>query len=370
MSDEALSQALVRLAKQEVAKEIAPDLARAVRASGKQKAPGWWRDPEAGRAHVALVQALFAARRISAQEYVFLAAAFADRMHEGRILGKFYPELERIGHDMDAIRVRHGLAEEQYWRAGEGPQEYEDRDIEWRMAYDKRFIEVLRECSFDDVARLAEGDSREFERLRERGRRRLHHKGEINLVTMDIVVRYEIEAQRSASVQAYTAAITLLGAAVEGLLLLRCLRAKQKARKFASTLPKGGRPSKVEDPSRWTFNQLIETCLAAGWLPEVPMEMGPLQPEGLAHILRKLRNFVHPGKVATERPWIEADEHEYNDAVAIHSALKATLSARRSKRRLHDMAQMPEVSDAVANALEPVVKSWLMTVDLTPNAPG
>jgi hypothetical protein len=96
------------------------------------------------------------------------------------------------------------------------------------------------------------------------------HKDELALVLKDVIVRYEEDARRAASARSYSAAITLLGAGMEGVLLLRCLRSKKKALGVATALPKRRRPRFTDDPRTWSFQTLIDVCLAAGWLPIQP----------------------------------------------------------------------------------------------------
>ena len=81
-----------------------------------------------------------------------------------------------------------------------------------------------------------------------------------------------------------------------------------------------------------TFETLIEVCLEAGWLPPVETSVARYDTAGLAHLLRLMRNHVHPGRHAREKPWSETDEREYQDADAIYVVLPSTLGkVRRSK---------------------------------------
>jgi hypothetical protein len=145
----------------------------------------------------------------------------------------------------------------------------------------------------------------------------------------DVVLRYEQDARRAASAKAYSAAVTSLGAGVEGLLLLRCLRSKAKAARVAERLPKRLRPRFTDDPTTWTFESLIEVSLRAEWLLPVETSVAQYSSVGLAHLLRRMRNHVHPGKQARERPWCETDERDYQDADAIYVVLLFTLARIR-----------------------------------------
>jgi hypothetical protein len=190
---------------------------------------------------------------------------------------------------------------------------------------DRHFLETLREFGLNDLADLRERNPEEYERLWERGRRSVFHQDELILALRDIVVRYEEDAKRAASASAYSAAVTLLGAGVEGLLLLRCLRSKNKAGRTARELPRRYRPRYPDDPTTWNFDSLIEVCFRAGWLPPVATAVADYNPADLAHLIRRMRNHVHPGKHARDRAWIETDERDYRDAEAIYLILLSTL---------------------------------------------
>ena len=215
-----------------------------------------------------------------------------------------------------------------------GSQEFKNRydalDTQYSAAIASRFIAALREFGLDDLADLRESDREEFDRLRERGRRYLFHKGEHIRVLKDIVLRHEEEASRAASAKAFTAGVILIGAALEGLLLIRCLRSEKKAIRTASMLPKRHRPHHSDDPIKWKFETLINTCLSAGWLPRISTEYAQYAPAALADILRNMRNLVHPGRCVRESPWLETDERDYKDAEAIYVTLRSKLLGRRS----------------------------------------
>ncbi len=167
-------------------------------------------------------------------------------------------------------------------------------------------------------------------RLRERGRRSYYDQDE-QAALRDLVVRCEVEARRSASVGAYSSAVISLGSGVEGLLILRCLRSPKKAERLARTLTRSERPKKPDDPPTWNFDVLIKVSLAAKWLPPVEGSFGIYSPAGLADLLRGMRNNVHPGRQARERPWVEVDERDYDDAHAIYTIVLATLRISRTR---------------------------------------
>jgi hypothetical protein len=251
---------------------------------------------------------------------------------------RMHVELEPIMQKIREIEKKHGLKEDEYWPIGEGPKEYIKLNKKWEEAYHSKFIKILREFSLDDIADMMLNDEDKFDQLRERGRRAVFHRNETVPVIRDIVVRYEEDARRAASVNAYSAAVTSLGAAIEGLLILRCLKSPSKANRIAGQLPARIRPraSFRSDPTMWHFETLIEVCFKAGWLPSFETSTARFNSAGLAHVIRLLRNHVHPGRHFRERPWSEMDNRDFNDAEAIYTvlfkALEKTLKDKKKKK--------------------------------------
>ena len=293
-----------------------------------------WKDPAIAAKRIRLAKALYASRRISMHEYVIFAVSPVENVHDGRFFdGHYEDELGPISQAISKIEEDHGLSPDESWLRSQGPKEHTRLNREYEAVLSAKFIATLREFDLDDLADLIERSPEEFERLRERGRRSVFHKDEYLLAIRDVVIQYENEARQAATVGAYSAAVTSLGAGVEGLLLLRCLRSPYKAGRISAGLPRRLRPRASDDPSRWTFETLIEVCLSAGWLPTVDTSIARYDTAKLAHVLRLMRNYVHPGKRAKERPWSETDEQEYRDAESIYLILLSALGGvRRSQR--------------------------------------
>lgn len=341
-----LSDALDRLDKRAVAESVVPRLAEMKKDLRMRIGKNSWKDPEVAKLSIVFAEAMLSARRIPEQAYTFLVATAIEDLHEGRWLENSYPELREISEKIGGVSKAHGLSEDQYWPVGEGPQEYRDLNKQYDQAIENRFIETLIEFGLTNLAELVRTNPREFERRRERGRRYFFESENIVHAITDVVVRYEVEASRVATSGSYSAAVTLLGAALEGILVLRCLKSKSKAAEIASALPKKKRPRQTDDPTQWSLDVLIETSLSAGWLPSVETQLGVIRPEALAHILRQMRNYVHPGKVARERPWVESDENEYKDAEAIYTTLLATVSSASSRKKLAEIGKIPLLTEA------------------------
>ena len=329
----AIIKALGRLDNIALGNNLLGQLRDVVSSAQSDKTTKSWGDLVAAAKEVALAKALYDSRRISTQEYVFFAVSPVASVHDKRWMdGEYQKELGPISRAIDAIQKEHGLESDEFWPRDEGPKEYTRLNIQYESILDMKFLGVLREFGLHDIADLKEHNPKEYERLWERGRRSVFHRDEDALAIRDIVIRYEKDASLAASVKAYSAAVVSLGAGIEGLLLLRCLRSMQKACRLAKKLPRRLRPKYPGDPTKWTFEALIEVCLKAGWLPPVETSVARYNTAGLAHILRLMRNHVHPGRHAREKPWSETDEREYQDATSIYVVLLSTLGkVRRHK---------------------------------------
>ena len=176
-------------------------------------------DKESIATWTSLIRTIYLAGRMSTQEYVFYVSCHIESIHESRMFDNKYEEINLIFTALDRIRQEHGLRQDEDWLVGEGPDEYNKLNKDFDIAESERLIATFREFEFHDLADLLVKNPTEYNRLRERGRRSAHHGDEQVYALMDIVKRYEEEARKAAAEKAYFAAVTSLGAGVEGLLL-------------------------------------------------------------------------------------------------------------------------------------------------------
>lgn len=291
-------------------------------------------NPEYIKSLIDLANILYEMRRISTQEYVYFACFHVINLHEDRWLNNQYDkELRPVYKAIVSIEKKHGLSPDEYWPKGKGPKEYKILSEQYSAILERKLIETLREFGLNKLADLKETQPEEFDKLVERGRRALAHRDEYVLALKDIIDRYVEDARRSASVNAYSSAVTSLAASAEGLLLLRCLKSKHKASSIAKTMPKCYKPKRGNDPTTWKFQTLIEVCSKAGWFNRIESKVAVYYPSKLADWLRSMRNYVHPSRRAKQRPWLEADEREYKDAEAIYVILHSALGKARSTKK-------------------------------------
>lgn len=77
---------------------------------------------------------------------------------------KSHPELEKISEKMKKVRKKHGLADDEFWGRGEGPEEYEALNAEYEAVSDNITADVFREYGEDEMAYLFINDREEYDR--------------------------------------------------------------------------------------------------------------------------------------------------------------------------------------------------------------
>lgn len=134
-----------------------------------------------------------------------------------------------------------------------------------------------------------------------------------------IIVRYHREAEKCASVRAYYAACIMIGAAFEAMLLQMCDLFEEEVRQAVSNLSRRPRGS-IE---HWSLDDLIGIAVAVGWLPP---RRGPEMAEAgigeLAHLIRRLRNFSHPGVHLREMDEVPLRAASYRVAYALFDSAR------------------------------------------------
>ena len=203
----ALNDALIKLEERAIGEHLFDEIRSDIN-SKSRKNTDKWNDPEEVKKTVTVAKIMYTSRRISIDKYVFFAVFPVEAYHEKRM----DIELDPINQKIDEIQKKHGLEEDEYWQIGEGPKEYINLIKKWEDIYDSLFLKTLKEFDLDDLADMILNDTNRFEQLRERGRRAVFHSNETIPIIKDIVVRFEEDARRAASVKAYSAAVLSLGA--------------------------------------------------------------------------------------------------------------------------------------------------------------
>jgi hypothetical protein len=282
---------------------------------------------------VRLVKALKGSGRITNDEYIFYMATRIEDLHEGNIDKSVYAHnISAIETQMEEIRNEYGLKPEEHWLIKDAPLEYKILSRQLDKILNDRLTELFKQQGLPDIVELRKRSPKVYEESRERGRRAIFHQKDHTHALKDTIIQLETDAEKAAAVMAYSAAVISLAAALEGLLLLRYLKSPKKGARIAAALPRRLKPN-VDKPFSWTFEVLIEVCSSAGWFDQIVTENVEYETPTLAHLLRRTRNYIHPGRKVLERPWVTMDKEKYNEVYAMYYLVREALFKRKRGRR-------------------------------------
>lgn len=293
----------------------------------RKKTTLFWHTEDAeseARSWLELVEAAENAGEMSASHRFFMRVFAIERIHEARWLEGLYNEdLADLTAQMDEIRQREGLGEDECWSRGEGPADWSELNNQYELILDIKFENTLREYDLKDIADLYHTDRNAFDALREEGRRFVFEDiPELEKLSA-LQHQYETEATICAQGKAFHAAAAMIGSAMETALLIVCLNYRDNAIEARNLLPEQIRP-KFTNPRSWNFNQLVMIVDKAGWLPDIVVEDDILSSYRLTNLVRQLRNMLHPARHLSDRSVLDV-ERQYTNAQAAYTLLKQHL---------------------------------------------
>ncbi len=320
-----------------VVDDLIPKLAAETQNALEGKSTATRGDPALARSKIQFAATLYLGRRISFVEYIFTVAHAVDSVHQA---SRNTEELEELSAALESEERAHGRADGKHLPIDESSEEYRRLNKLWEQASARQRQEAFDELEGREAAALLKSDPEEFDRLRERGRRALFQREDLISALTDTIIRYEHEASAAAAAGAFTAAVTIIGGALEGMLLLKCLQSPRKVSRVIAGWPGKERPKPQDRPEKWPLDHLIKVCHAAGWLSEINTSSLTIKPEGLAHWLRNARNYIHPGKTTKVRPWVAVERREYEDARHFYNALYVRLFRGSLLRRVAEIERI------------------------------
>ena len=280
-----------------------------------------------------LAKALRASGQFSFERYVALAGGIAEHLNEERwASGAYEEDLAPLSAAMRSIEAAAGLSELEYWPRSEMPPDYAALSAEYDRVLDNHLAEVFLELELVDLAALWAQNRKEYDRLAEIGSQRFRKAVEPLGAAAAMIPVYEREADLCEHVGAYYGACAMLGAAAEARLLARALKDPEETEAARERMSGANRPRK-SDPSGWTFDQLISIAVEAQWISALPDPDGRYDyvVAGLLTGLRRLRNYLHPGRHAQDKPLEVLTAAEMDDASAAYDSLVLSLQIGDSK---------------------------------------
>ena len=306
--------------------ELAAELRRLT--NGNEDAPS---EERRVRVQVATAAKLYEGNRLTYEEYVFLSARPVIGIAEDRWLDDAYEDqLAPIRERMEAIADASYDEGSDTWQSQDAEREHERLEAEYESVLRRMEKQALEEFGLAELAALRERDPQAFERAFERGRRAFFHREEQTHALKDAIDAIQEEAELAGAAGAYSLGAAGYGAAIEGLLALRCMRSPKKARQLANEITGKKQPA---SQLRWNFELLIAVAEKAAWLPPFETEIIVHRTAGWADYLRQLRNRIHPPRVAREHAWTRLGASDFEAARAAFAVVAAALRSRKAFSR-------------------------------------
>ena len=245
--------------------------------------------------YLAFLESMYVSGALTWPEYVFGVVIKMEGVHDNREFNNAYSkDIDPINKKIDDVRKKHGLKDDEYFSVGDC-DEMDKLDAEYSKTLDKHFFYLLSEYNLHEIADLFVNHTDQFDRLREIGRRSVFHKDKPKEALNNLLATLKEETKKAESIKAYTAGITLIGSSLEALLLLRCLKSKQKSIRLVKKI--AHKPKDISNPLKWSFDNLINVSEIAGWLKPIETTFGVLDTFALVSLIKKFRNYIHPGRL-------------------------------------------------------------------------
>jgi hypothetical protein len=142
---------------------------------------------------------------------------------------------------------------------------------------------------------------------------------------MKVIGRYRKEARKCAKAKAYYGACALIGAALEGIILMFCCLRNEDVERYVAELPNNRRPPVALD--RWTLGQLIAVAKALKWFPSRSSKYARTNLGDWVHLVQEVRNMIHPAMHVREYPSHKVRKGNWKDAEAIFNLAVGALAS-------------------------------------------
>jgi len=281
---------------------------------------------ERAKRYIQVADARYAAGQMSEHEHLFHRCyAIENLVHEARWMNHRYDEdLRPISEEMRKIEEEWGLGPDEYWPIGDAPEAYQALSRQYDRVLEAKLEEAFIEFGAADLQRLYSAEREKFDQLVELGRKSVFLREERTRL-QELVAVYERDAARSEGGEAYLAASIMLASAIEGRLLVACLTDQDKVRSALSRMGLTNSKLKSKNPVGWKLETLIDVCAECGWIPDVKTEQFIFSGKGIAHLLRAIRNQVHPHVQIKKRTGLGLGREQFKDVKAAHQFLSSTL---------------------------------------------
>ncbi len=280
------------------------------------------------KSYIELAQLKYQAGLISEQEYIFHQYhSIVSLIHETRWMqGNYSVQLDPISNKMRDIEKKYGLADDEYWKRGDAPPEYQVLDEEYNAVLDSRLRSEFLEFASDDVAEMFSGNRDKLDSLSEIGRKSIFVKDEVGRLN-ELVALYESEAEVNEIGSAFYSASIMLAAAMESRLIIQSIENRDAVRETLLKMGLSNKKLKSKNPLDWKLNTLLEVCAVSGWLPNIETDDFVFNSKNIGHTLRNTRNLVHPGMHIKRNAALTVGREQYKDMKAAYSLVSELLKS-------------------------------------------
>lgn len=257
-------------------------------------------------------------------------------IHEKRWMdGVYKSETGAIEKRIKEIERENGLAENQFWRRGEGPEEYIKLNAEYDKIYDQAGIEAYKECLSPKTLGFLNKNWSAYERASEIGRKSIFErkrKRTIGKASIGILIKnFERESRVCAKSKAYYSACVMRGAATEALLLEMAIQNEESVIKAMEELRRK-KEIRSQNLKRLTLDELLKIAKYLEWLPQYKYKERLFDLPWWAELIKDTRNAIHPGRIVDAERITMVTKSDYNTVTAVYNLLKAE-SASLLRRR-------------------------------------
>lgn len=284
------------------------------------------------KSYIELAQLKYKAGLVSEQEYIFHQYhSVVSLVHETRWLqGVYSDQLDPISKKMRAVEKSYGLTDDEYWKRGDAPPEYQVLDEEYNAILDSKLRSEFLEFASEDVAEMFSDNRDKHDSLSEVGRKSIFVNDEVERLSV-LASLYESEAEADEAASSFYSASIMLAAAMESRLIIQCIENRNEVRETLLKMGLSNSKLKSKNPLDWKLNTLLEVCAVSGWLPNVETDDFVFSSKNIGHTLRNTRNLVHPGMHVKRKSALAVGREQYKDMKAAHSLVSELLKHLNTK---------------------------------------
>ena len=101
--------------------------------------------------------------------FYLIAWMITEDIGADRLAQAWDRDFKHVNAKIEAVKTAHGLAEDDHWPVGQGPDEYKELMAEWQVIHDRIMYEAFRDCGEIEMGEMYLNRREQFDRLVEAG---------------------------------------------------------------------------------------------------------------------------------------------------------------------------------------------------------